>query len=153
MTAPSGAVTVTERYTVRERKGERPAAWGTAKRQTAWWLAIGASREYAAQQTGITRTTLYRWLEDPVFAAEIERLHIIAVERVEPTIMGNVEFALDIQRRVMTGEIPANDDRATTADRLIGRILDRLLAVVAPAPPGPGVTVAPVQVNVHAGSG
>ena len=126
-------------------------SWSVQQRHAAHWLAIGADKRYTAAQVGMQERQLFRWLSNPAYVAYVEELHQATWERVEPKIMANVMLALDLQRQVLTGEVPWNDKRLGLADKLMTRILDRLL-FVEPAPAAGGQT-ANGTVNVLVGGG
>ena len=104
-------------------------AWPPRKRAAARLRAIGCSQQYCADQVGVALRTVQHWCADRVFDAEVTRLQELAWSRVEPGIMANVELALEVQRQMFRGEIAADDKRYLAAQRLIYRILDRLLYV------------------------
>lgn len=127
------------------------ASWKPEQRVAAWCLAIGMTWQATADRVGVkSLQTLANWLKKPEFADYVDYLRATALSRVEPTIMTNLELALDLQRQVLSGELDADDARWREADKLIGRFLDRLL-YVEPAGAGGNPTggMAP-QFNIYA---
>lgn len=121
-------------------------AWKPAKRAAARLRAIGCTQDYTANEVGVDIRTVQNWCAEDEFDSVVRQLKELAWARVEPGIMANVELAIEVQRQMFMGEIKADDKRYLAAQRLIDRILDRLL-YVEPAhnPPGsPGL----VAVNI-----
>ena len=48
--------------------------WTPKRTVAALALAHGRTREQAASEAGTTRKTIYNWLQEPEFAAEVDRL-------------------------------------------------------------------------------
>lgn len=51
--------------------------WSEKARKAALALADGQTRAEAAKQADISERTLYRWLDDPDFSAEVDRLSLM----------------------------------------------------------------------------
>lgn len=51
--------------------------WTEKAHKAALALAEGATREAAAKEAAIGERTLYRWLDDPEFSAEVDRLTLM----------------------------------------------------------------------------
>jgi hypothetical protein len=51
--------------------------WTEKAKQAALALADGQTRAEAATQADISERTLYRWLDDPDFSAEVDRLSLL----------------------------------------------------------------------------
>lgn len=51
--------------------------WTDKARTAAFALAEGKTRVEAAQEAGISEATIYRWLRDPEFAEEADRLTLL----------------------------------------------------------------------------
>lgn len=51
--------------------------WTSAKSAAARALAEGKTRKEAAQEAEVTDRSVYAWLQDPEFAAEVDRLTLI----------------------------------------------------------------------------
>lgn len=106
-----------------------PLDWKPDKRAAARLLAIGCSQQYTADQVGVVLRTVQNWCADPEFDNVRQELQELAWASVEPTIMANVQHALEVQRMVFRGDLNAGDKRYIAAEKLIYRMLDRLLYV------------------------
>lgn len=102
------------------------SGWKPARRAAALYLAIGFTGQDVADRVGQDIRTIQRWCADPVFDAYRQALRALAISRIEPAIMANVELALDVQRRMLIGEVAPTDARYLAAERIINRIVDRL---------------------------
>lgn len=51
--------------------------WSEKATRAALALAEGATREEAAKQADISERTVYRWIADPEFSAEVDRLSLM----------------------------------------------------------------------------
>ncbi len=89
------------------------------------FLALGYSRQRAADEAGCSDRTVERYARRPEFVELVDRLRERAWSKVQPEIIQNVRQALDIRRRVLEGEISDNDSRWKAAQPLL-RIVDRV---------------------------
>lgn len=64
-------------------------------------LADGANVTEAAQQANVDRTTVYRWKENPVFAAELNREKLERREKIRSAYCALLDDALRTARKVM----------------------------------------------------
>lgn len=103
--------------------------WKPDKRAAARYIAIGCTQQYSADQVGVTLRTVQNWCAEDEFDQVVTQLRDLAWARVEPGIMANVELALEVQRQMFRGEVSPDDKRYAAAQRLIDRILDRLLTI------------------------
>lgn len=130
--------------------------WSVKQRLAARLRAIGYTQQSSADQVGVDLTTLQRWEEIDAYVEFEQQLHQAAWERIEPGIMANVALAVEVQRDMLLGLVPANDKRYLEARRLIDRIVDRLLYVEPTTPAPPSLPAAPsstVNVTVGASTG
>lgn len=126
--------------------------WKAQQLSAARLLAIGYTKGMAASEAGVDLRTVMRWCARSDFHELVLQYQQTAFARVEPMIMANLELALEMQRKVMNGELAPNDPRFAVAHDLIKRFLDRLLyvepALGAGGNPPPGITV-PIQINAQ----
>ena len=106
-------------------------AWNVQQRSYARLIAIGYSQSEAARQLAVPLRTAQRWMADEGFCQHIQDLHETAWSRVEAGIMANVELAIEVERRWLSGE-KVDEKRYRDARSRIDRILDRLLFVEPP---------------------
>jgi predicted transcriptional regulator len=59
------------------RSQRRLIEWTDSRTKAAYALARGYSKTYAAEQAGVTRCTIYNWLDDPEFSMEVDRLTLM----------------------------------------------------------------------------
>ena len=52
--------------------------WTEERSKAAVSLATGSTKQEAADTAGVDRTTIYEWLKHPDFAAEVDRLSLMA---------------------------------------------------------------------------
>lgn len=121
--------------------------WTVNQRLAARMRAIGYTQQQTAEAVGVELRTVQRWEEKPDFVEFVQALHEAAWQRIEPGIMANVALAVDVQREMLLGKVKADDKRYLAAQRLIDRILDRLL-YVEPAPAEAGSGKAGTTVNI-----
>lgn len=119
--------------------------WKPNRRTAALLLAQGYTWDKTAEYVGVVQKTIANWLSDPDFAAWVETLRVQAVERVETALHANFEMALDIQRRMYSGEIEPRDERYREARDFINRFVDKAYDAGAPPPPPAQAT----QFNVY----
>lgn len=123
--------------------------WKPDKRAAVRLLAIGCSQQYTADHVGAGLRTVQNWCAEDEFDRIRTELRELAWSRVEPGIMANVELALEVQAQMFRGDIKPDDKRYASAERLIYRILDRLL-YVEPLPTGHTTVSSPslaLQIN------
>lgn len=51
--------------------------WNKTRITAASMLAVGYSKTAVAEEIGVHRNTIYEWLDDPEFAAEVDRLSLM----------------------------------------------------------------------------
>lgn len=51
--------------------------WTPARRNAAFALAEGKTRVASAKEANVTEQTIYRWLKEPEFASEVDRLTLM----------------------------------------------------------------------------
>ena len=121
------------------------------------YLAIGCTLQHSADQARVGLRTVQSWVKKAAFAEYVERLHLSLLERVEASLMANLQLALEVQRQVLNGEVSARDERYAVAHKLIDRLLDKFLIVDPPAPypalPAPAGPAFAVQINNAGNSG
>lgn len=130
--------------------------WGAHQVRAAYLIAIGWPIDHVAGEVGVHRNAIRKWLLRTAFVQMVDDARAKVVEQFEPAIMANVHLAVDVQRRMLVGEIRPDDKRYLEARRLLERFLDRLL-YVEPAPPqvgfpANGISV-PIQINTAPGDG
>lgn len=54
-----------------------PFTWSENRSKAAIGLAAGHTQQYVADDCGVDRRTIQRWLEHPDFAAEVDRLSVM----------------------------------------------------------------------------
>ena len=91
-------------------------------------MAIGYTQQMAADEMGIALRTVQNYCAKKGFYEYVKHLSLLAWERVEPSLMANMELALDVQRQVLLGKIDAKDGRYVEARALI-QVLIRFLQV------------------------
>lgn len=107
--------------------------WRTQQISAAKLLAIGFTQQMTADEVRVDIRTVRRWLERHEFCELVEHYRETACAHIDPDIWAHLRLAIEIDRRVLIGEIAFDDPRAIRAQRLIDRFLDRLL-YVEPAP-------------------
>jgi hypothetical protein len=114
------------------------------------YLAIGCTHQYTADRCGIkSLVTIHNWFKRREFADYVQLLRERAFDEVNPKIWQNVVLALELQRQVLAGEVPADDPRLPIADKLLSRFLDKLEPVVGDAPAGPPSAQPPVAIQFN----
>lgn len=56
------------------RAEQRKIVWDKTRNEAAKLLAVGYNKQYVADEVGVSRGTIYNWLDDPEFSAEVDRL-------------------------------------------------------------------------------
>src|ERR1043165_5338123 len=56
---------------------QRQIVWDKTRTTAASMLAVGYSKSRIAEEIGVHRNTLYNWLDDPEFQAEVDRLSVM----------------------------------------------------------------------------
>lgn len=56
------------------RNLQRKIVWDKTRTKAAQLLAVGHNKQYVADEVGVSRATIYNWLDDPEFGAEVDRL-------------------------------------------------------------------------------
>lgn len=59
------------------RAVQRQIIWDETRSKAAGLLALGYPKSYVANEVGISRNTVYAWLDDPEFAGEVDRLSLM----------------------------------------------------------------------------
>lgn len=127
------------------RQQPRPAAaeralttaQNAARRElAAYWLGIGVTQQRAADECGADLRTVQRWCAEQSFQDRIAQHRRTAFEQIEPQMWANVRLALDVERRMMNGELKADDPAWLAAQRLLDRF--RAVFVDVDAPPSSG---------------
>lgn len=59
------------------RAMQRKVIWDETRSKAAGLLALGYPKTYVANEVGVTRNTIYAWLDDPEFAEEVDRLSLM----------------------------------------------------------------------------
>lgn len=59
------------------RAVQRKIIWDETRSKAAGLLALGYPKTYVADEVGISRNTVYAWLDDPEFAGEVDRLSLM----------------------------------------------------------------------------
>lgn len=108
--------------------------WTPTQYKIAHYVAKGYTKEQTGRMCNVHSDTVRRLLIRNDFNELVYQLAQEAMARIEPTIMANLELALDIQRNMFLGEIPATDRRYTEARALLSRFLDKLLYTEAAQP-------------------
>ncbi|WNZ11484.1 helix-turn-helix domain-containing protein [Streptomyces sp. 11x1] len=66
------------------------------------WLAAGKSQRAAAEAAGVAPGTVGRWRRDPVFAAEVERMRAVWVEKSNDGL-ALLDHMDEVERRLRPG--------------------------------------------------
>jgi hypothetical protein len=56
---------------------QRKVIWDETRSKAAGLLALGYPKTHVASEVGVTRNTIYAWLDDPEFAEEVDRLSLM----------------------------------------------------------------------------
>ena len=56
---------------------QRKVIWDETRSKAAGLLALGYPKTYVADEVGVSRNTIYAWLDDPEFAEEVDRLSLM----------------------------------------------------------------------------
>jgi hypothetical protein len=56
---------------------QRRIIWDETRTRAASLLATGHNKQHVANEVGVSRATIYNWLDDPEFAGEVDRLSIM----------------------------------------------------------------------------
>jgi hypothetical protein len=59
------------------RAVRRQILWDKTRTKAASLLALGYDKQYVANEVEVSRGTIYNWLDDPEFAAEVDRLSVM----------------------------------------------------------------------------
>ncbi len=105
-----------------------PPEWNPAQDRAARLMALGYTQQMVADELQVTLRTVQNWCAIPGFYVYVDELAAMAWTRVEPRLMANIELALDVQRRMLLGEIDAKSPRYVEARSLINVVI-RLLTV------------------------
>jgi predicted transcriptional regulator len=76
--------------------------WTPKRTAAALALAHGRTREQTASEVGATRKTIYNWLQEPEFAAEVDRLSSMVGIAAKAE---RLRFAQRVVRQKVKGEI------------------------------------------------
>lgn len=94
----------------------------TKKRAALRALLSGLSLEDAASVAGVSRVSLWRWLQEPAFNAELQRLEADALQAVSRRLLTLATGAADVLEKAL------QDSKATIRLRAAALILERLAA-------------------------
>jgi uncharacterized protein YjcR len=103
------------------------------KEQTITMLLIGTGPSEISKKVGVSRTTIYSWLKDEEFKAELENRQKEIVTKGNNYVMANVQTHLEVLHELA---ISKTDKRtaATCAmylvDRALGRVPNKIETVV-----------------------
>jgi hypothetical protein len=92
---------------IRENAGFR---WTTSRTRAALALAAGKTRKEAAEEAEVSERSVYSWLDDPDFAAEVDRLSVM-------TDVASRAERLRIAKRVVRQFV--KDEKITTEKDLL----------------------------------
>lgn len=109
------------------------ASFGTVQINAARYIAMGHTPAMVAERVGVHERTVIRWLDKGLRAA-VDILAARGWERLDAALWRNVELAMDVQQRVMTGEVGYNDGRAKEARWILERAIRRIPVAVADEP-------------------
>lgn len=120
---------VTSSSPEKAQRPKRPAAeravstaQNAARREiAAYWLGIGVTQQRAADECGADLRTVQRWCAEPEFREQVAAHRRQAFDEIAPQMFANVRLALDVERRVMNGELARDDDSAVEARDLLTR--------------------------------
>lgn len=59
------------------RAVQRKIIWDKTRSEAAGLLALGYPKTHVADEVGVSRNTIYAWLDDPEFAGEVDRLSLM----------------------------------------------------------------------------
>ncbi len=82
--------------------------WTPKRTRAALGLADGKTQTDVARETGVTRRTLYQWLQEPEFSAEVDRLALM-------TGIASRAERLRIAKRIVRQRV--RDDAAIHSDK------------------------------------
>lgn len=85
--------------------------WSAKSSAAALALAAGKTREAAAEEAVISESTVYRWLRDPTFADEVDRLTLL-------TAIASRAYRLRIANRVVAQMVKDGTEITTAKDLL-----------------------------------
>lgn len=77
----------------------------------------------AAKETGVSRDTLYRWLQEPAFAAALHAAEADALAAVSRSLVRLAERAAATLEGAMADEATPAATRVRAADAVLGRLL------------------------------
>ena len=73
-----------------------PVSFTGPKQQALHLLSQGYTKCETARQLGVNRTTVHRWLEDPLFVAELHRLRNRLTDDCRERLLSLAPLALDV---------------------------------------------------------
>lgn len=85
-------------------------------------LLSGLTLESAASASGVSRVSLWRWLQEPAFNEELQRLESEAIQAVSRRLLTLATGAADVLEKAL------QDSKATIRLRAAALILERLAA-------------------------
>ncbi len=91
--------------------------------------ARGFTAVATARMVRCSLRTLWRWEAMPAFAAAMNEERLAVWRKLEEDVMCNFLLALEVERQVLNGELPADSGQARGAEKLIHRLLEKLLVV------------------------
>ncbi len=80
--------------------------WTPKRTAAALALAQGHTREHVASEIGATRKTIYNWLQEPDFAAEVDRLSLMVGIAAKAE---RLRMAARVVRQKTKGGVPETD--------------------------------------------
>ncbi|MCK9495242.1 MAG: helix-turn-helix domain-containing protein [Dehalococcoidia bacterium] len=110
----------------------------TRREVAAYWLAIGVTQQRAADECGVDLRTVQRWCAEDDFQQRLRGLREQAFAEIEPQMWANVRLALDVERRMLNGEVKGDDPAWSAAKSLLDRFRGLALTAEAPPPAGGG---------------
>jgi len=94
-------------------------------------LALGEAPDVAASRANCSKTTIYRWLKDPVFTGELRRLEGESLRHLARRVMGLSDQAADALARALDPDMPINAQlRAASIICERGPALSELTAIL-----------------------
>jgi hypothetical protein len=107
-----------------ENSGRNGGGQELTTRQVSVLPALASTRTIteAAQRSGVGRTTIHRWLQNPVFVAELAMWQQDVVERARLKLANHMVHAVDVLGELLDSE---NDSiRRQAARDILGLVLD-----------------------------
>ncbi len=102
-----------------------PAGIQLTSKQRRFLAALHSERsvEHAAERANVSRTTAYRWLADPVFAAALKALEMEALEDTSRALVALSRRAIEVIDAILDDESATPATRLRAADTVLARLL------------------------------